>query len=145
MISEIELKAVRSKVGIKAISVWVEDVREPYEGPLEKLSSNFIATSLSTSQSTSWAGSIIGQYQIEQNSGAEPFIERATSSLVLPARDTTMIIPLNMDKVVRNLADHTLIIELEATGAHGNVQVRALLNVSALDTQVMFTEAHETK
>ena len=42
MITEIELKAVRSKVGIKSISVVVEDVREPYEGTLEKLESNFL-------------------------------------------------------------------------------------------------------
>ena len=93
---------------------------------------------MSTSSSVSWAGSIIGQYQIEQNGGAQPFIERATSSLVLPARDTTMMIPLNMDKSVRNLADQTLIIELEASGTLGSVQVRVLLNVAALDTQVVF-------
>ena len=56
---------------------------------------------------------------------------------MVPARDTIMIIPLNMDKAVRNLADHTLIIELEAGagGTHGDVTVRALLNVNALDTQ----------
>ena len=42
MISDIELKAVRSKIGIKGISVVVEAVREPYEGSLEKLTSNFM-------------------------------------------------------------------------------------------------------
>ena len=58
--------------------------------------------------------------------------------MVLPARDTTLMIPLNMDKSVRNLADQTLIIEVEASGTLGSVQVRVLLNVSALDTQVVF-------
>ena len=42
MISDVELKAVRSKIGIKGISVVVEAVREPYEGSLEKLTSNFM-------------------------------------------------------------------------------------------------------
>ena len=76
---------------------------------------------MTTSSSASWAGSIIGQYQIEQNSGAKPYIERATSSLVVTARDFVMLIPLNIDKAVRNLADHILMIELEGSGTLGNV------------------------
>ena len=64
-ISDIELKVVRNKIGVKSISVTIEPQREEYEGPLEQLAANFLQTALTTSSSAQWAGSIMGQYKVE--------------------------------------------------------------------------------
>ena len=59
-ISDVELKVVRSKIGVKSISVTIEPQRDAYEGPLEQLAANFMQTALTTSSSAQWAGSIMG-------------------------------------------------------------------------------------
>ena len=59
--TEIELKIIKNRIGIKAVTVTIEDLHSPYEGVLEKLSLNFLQTDMSNTKSTNWAGNIIGQ------------------------------------------------------------------------------------
>ena len=58
--SEIELKVLRNKIGIKSITASVEEQREPYAGSLEKLSLNIFKTGFTVSPSASWACPIFG-------------------------------------------------------------------------------------
>ena len=48
-ISEVELKVIRNKIGIKSITATVEDMLEPYTGSLEKFSLNLFKTDLAKS------------------------------------------------------------------------------------------------
>ena len=68
-ISEVELKVIRNKIGIRSIRATVEDMPEPYEGSLEKLSLNLFKTDLKNSPSVSWACPIFGQYTVTDKIG----------------------------------------------------------------------------
>ena len=48
-----------------------------------------------------------------------------------------MSIPIGFDKELRNLVDHTLVLHLEGIST-AKVDIRALLNVNALDTNLEF-------
>ena len=60
----------------------------------------------------------------------------------MDGKEATVTIPMQFDKAVRNLADQTLLIEIEAS-AVGKVEVSALLNVSTLGAQVIFDNNSE--
>ena len=45
-ISEVDLKVIRNKIGIKSITATVEEMLDPYTGSLEKLSLNLFKTDL---------------------------------------------------------------------------------------------------
>ena len=63
-ISEVELKVIRNKIGIKSVTATIEDTPEPYTGSLEKLSLNLFKTDLAKTPHASWACPIIGQYTV---------------------------------------------------------------------------------
>ena len=56
----------------------------------------------------------MGQYEVEQgnSAGQAPYMDRG--ALVLDAKETTVTLPMKFDKAVRNLANQTLVIEIEA-------------------------------
>ena len=68
-ISEVELKVIRNKIGIKSITATVEDMLEPYTGSLEKFSLNLFKTDLAKSPQASWACPIVGQYTVTDKDG----------------------------------------------------------------------------
>ena len=70
-----------------------------------------------------------------------PFVESETSSIVMKAKDCTMITPLTLSDELLNLTDHTLVIELEGNCEVKDVEIRAVLNISALDERVTFNES----
>ena len=60
----------------------------------------------------------------------------------MDGKEATVTIPMQFDKAVRNLADQTLLIEIEASAVE-KVEVSALLNVSTLGAQVIFDNNSE--
>ena len=62
----------------------------------------------------------------------------------MDAKETTMTIPMKFDKAVRNLANQTLVIEIEAS-TPTEIDLRALLNISALDALVTFNNNSENE
>ena len=55
----------------------------------------------------------------------------------MDGKETTMTIPMKFDKAVRNLANQTLVIEIEASTAE-KIDLRAHLNINALDALATF-------
>ena len=81
----------------------------------------------------------MGQYEILHASQAvsEPIIERVSTALVLKEKDTTIDIPLSLNRTLRNLIDQDMIVEIEAI-TMGEFDVRVLINLNALDERVVF-------
>ena len=67
----------------------------------------------------------------------------------MDGKDATVTIPMQFDKAVRNLADQTLVIEIEASAVE-NVEVSALLDISSLGGSAIFnsergSSSHSTR
>ena len=60
------------------------------------------------------------------------------------ASDAQISIPLTFNREVRNLIDQKLYIEIEAQAVE-NVEVRAVLNVNAVDQKEIFLEGEENQ
>ena len=137
-VSEIELKVLRNKIGIKSITVSIENQREPYEGSLEMLSMNFMQTALKVSSEANWASPIIGEYKIADSDQHAISIDKTANTLdIANAGDAKISIPLTFNRDLRNLTDQRLYIEIEAQAVE-DIEVRAVLNVSAMDHRETF-------
>ena len=64
-VANIEVRAIRSRIGIRSFTLLLEDAREPFNGRLGKLALNPQATEFVMTRGVTWAGDVIGQYLIE--------------------------------------------------------------------------------
>lgn len=55
---------IRNKLGVKSITASVEEVREAFDGSLEKLCLNINKTAFQSKASASWACPIMGELQV---------------------------------------------------------------------------------
>ena len=135
-ISEVDLKVIRNKIGIKSITATVEEMLDPYTGSLEKLSLNLFKTDLARAPQASWACPIIGQYTVtdKEDQAAVTSIDVASKTFdVNNANDCLFSVPLTFNRDLRNMTDHKLVVEIEAQCTEASVDMRTVLNINAID------------
>ena len=121
----------------------LEEVPEPYQGSLEKLSLNLFKTQLSVKSSASWACPIIGEYKVVDKTGSDPARTEINLQLnsfaIMDANECTMTVPMTFNRDIRNMTDHKVIIEVEASCKGDDLDLRAVLNVNAIDKLEQFS------
>ena len=59
----------------------------------------------------------------------------------MDANDCTMTVPMTFNRDIRNMTDHKVIIEVEASCKGDDLDLRAVLNVNAIDKLEQFSSA----